>query len=487
MALPPSLPSSANATPALPPTSIPSATPAPASTSRSPLSPEAAPFYPGGTTGRPKELRWKDVSLSPISCFLAASADGSPTPFLDALLRQPSPSPAGPSPARSQAAAGPPTQVCPSAAQTRANSSRAVDHAPVPRLAGRCDAPLRRPRPARPRLHLVHGLPLRGRVVYNDRHARREEQRRPVHQRLGPRSHKRSSPPDAEGWQEVLPRPGQVGGRGQRASPRDLPEPSRIPAELVGRCLNCLSFGHKVATCRLPTRYLRCHRFRHVAKQCTQPRTSPEARRPPVRGASGSRCFVRARRDSPPIPRGSSAVGLTPSPPPAGRVPHKEGNSRRRQSPPRDAATAHRHAAPEVRGHTPRSFARTGRRGPDGYSSTPSPPTPVRVVDRDVAARQVACSFGWSLQLPIRFGRLSPKTIPGPPVLHGCGAGARHPRSPEVSTEGPVLSSPARPVPLPDRAADHVLACPSSPMLKTFEPMMFELAGQRVASVGSSR
>jgi hypothetical protein len=225
----------------------------------------------------------------------------------------------------------------------------------------------------------------------------------------------------------------------------------------------------------LPTRCLRCHRFRHVAKQCTRPRTSPEAHRPPVRAESGSRRFVRARRDSPPTPRGSLAVGSTPSPPPTGRVPLKDGHSRGRQSPPRDAATAHRHAAAEVRGHAPRSFASRGRRGPDGYGSTPSPPTPVRIVARDEAARQVACSFGWSLQLPIRFGRLSPKTVPEPPVLHG----ARHPRSPDVSTEGPVLSAHTRPVPLPDRAADHVLACPSSPMLKTFEPMMFELAGQR--------
>lgn len=37
---------------------------------------------------------------------------------------------------------------------------------------------------------------------------------------------------------------------------------------LWGRCFNCPSYSHKVATSRLPRRCLRCHGFRHLARDC---------------------------------------------------------------------------------------------------------------------------------------------------------------------------------------------------------------------------
>ena len=39
-----------------------------------------------------------------------------------------------------------------------------------------------------------------------------------------------------------------------------------------GRCLNCLSFKHQVASCYQPSWCLRCHGLRHRAKDCLRPR-----------------------------------------------------------------------------------------------------------------------------------------------------------------------------------------------------------------------
>ena len=85
------------------------------------------------------------------------------------------------------------------------------------------------------------------------------------------------------------------------------------------RCLNCLSFSHRLANCQLPLRCWKCRGFRHLARECKRPRS-------PAQGASrggdrGHERFVRARRgpDSPGTPAGSQATRTTPagSPPPA--------------------------------------------------------------------------------------------------------------------------------------------------------------------------
>jgi hypothetical protein len=56
---------------------------------------------------------------------------------------------------------------------------------------------------------------------------------------------------------------------GRSASHRPL---RHIPADLHGKCFNCLSSAHRVATCKLPQRCLRCKGLRHVARDCKQPR-----------------------------------------------------------------------------------------------------------------------------------------------------------------------------------------------------------------------
>ena len=56
--------------------------------------------------------------------------------------------------------------------------------------------------------------------------------------------------------------------------------------------MNCLSFNHRVATCRLPRRCLRCHGFRHLARDCRRPRAPPL-----VCEAAGSRTTTLPRRD----------------------------------------------------------------------------------------------------------------------------------------------------------------------------------------------
>ncbi|CAL4906951.1 unnamed protein product [Urochloa decumbens] len=155
--------------------------------------------------------------------------------------------------------------------------------------------------------------------------------RTPAHQRHGPqrveataqpRRH-RYSPPDAEGWRERLP-------QGRRSNPveaaprrNDVPPLRRLPVELDGHCLNCLSYGHRRASCKLPTRCLRCHGFHHVARECKQPRSPPIGSK-----AAGvvhhPQRFVRVRRrsHSPGTPRGSDAGGSTDV---GGTTPHEMG------------------------------------------------------------------------------------------------------------------------------------------------------------------
>lgn len=92
------------------------------------------------------------------------------------------------------------------------------------------------------------------------------------------------------------------------------------------------------------------------------------------------------------------------------------------------------------------------------------------------AVRRSAAPWGGRLPSPLRFGRVSPERLHTPPVRQGCEA--RRSRS----------EAHARHEPLPDQAAEHVITCCSaSPVLKTFESMLFEFGGQRCAPVSSSR
>jgi hypothetical protein len=93
----------------------------------------------------------------------------------------------------------------------------------------------------------------------------------PDHQRLGarvpPRRRRHISPPDSEGWREMLPQQADTPAtaditKSRRPCQRGIPEPLR------GRCLNCLSFTHRIATCRLPRRCFCCRGFRHLGRDC---------------------------------------------------------------------------------------------------------------------------------------------------------------------------------------------------------------------------
>jgi hypothetical protein len=89
-------------------------------------------------------------------------------------------------------------------------------------------------------------------------------QRAPVHRRLGP--FRRASSPDRDGWQEMLPRQGVEASQHHRQVQQVIGW--RFPDKLWGRCLNCLSWTHRVATCRHPCRCLRCNGLGHLARAC---------------------------------------------------------------------------------------------------------------------------------------------------------------------------------------------------------------------------
>lgn len=82
-----------------------------------------------------------------------------------------------------------------------------------------------------------------------------------------------------EGWQVVGSR--QRRARSHVPSPPSKLASPRYLAAVAGRCLNCLSFSHRVATCHLPTRCFNCHVFRHHLRDCKRPRN------PSVQQASG--------------------------------------------------------------------------------------------------------------------------------------------------------------------------------------------------------
>lgn len=128
----------------------------------------------------------------------------------------------------------------------------------------------------RPRPRIIHGLPIRSsgggsgacRAMSGGAH------RLPVHQMLGPRvpagSRRRFSTPDTEGWQKVLAREPSDGCAGEGPAPARTGQgaPRCIPEVLRDKCFNCFSTSHRVVTCKLPPRCLRCRCFRHLARDC---------------------------------------------------------------------------------------------------------------------------------------------------------------------------------------------------------------------------
>ncbi|CAN6357250.1 unnamed protein product [Urochloa humidicola] len=204
-------------------------------TPSSSLSPDAAPFYPAAG-GRTKFCRWADDDGYD-------SDNDHPTSYLDAARR-------------------PAKVVTALTASAQARSVAVMDRGGAVAGQKRKKRSRRRKKRGWPRPQLVCGMP-----------ARPVEGRTPTHLHLGHRG--RVSAPNADGWQEILPRQkmGHVAALAvPRCDPKQLPQAQKTPAELHGRCLNCLSYSHRVAICRMPRRCLRCHGFRHLAKDCKRPR-----------------------------------------------------------------------------------------------------------------------------------------------------------------------------------------------------------------------
>lgn len=156
------------------------------------------------------------------------------------------------------------------------------------------------------------------RVPATQRLRRRVNSRPPVHDRLGlrmsPRGRRRISPPDAEGWREVLSQstPENSGPTPSTGNATSRRRTRKIPEEMRDKCLNCLSRTHRIATCRHLLRCLRCYSYRYFARDCKRPRT-------PLNGDGGNATapnrFVRARHGSgsDDTAVGSQAGGATPN------------------------------------------------------------------------------------------------------------------------------------------------------------------------------
>lgn len=90
------------------------------------------------------------------------------------------------------------------------------------------------------------------------------------------RGRRQISPPEGDGWHEVLNRQGsEETSRGRPAAPPRRQR--RIPNARRDKCLNCLSTTHRIASCRRALRCLNCHGSNHMAGDCKRPR-SPGAR-----------------------------------------------------------------------------------------------------------------------------------------------------------------------------------------------------------------
>ena len=78
-------------------------------------------------------------------------------------------------------------------------------------------------------------------------------------QQGGYSARQRISAPDVDGWREVLSQgslSGAEGARPARTASTNQRPPTRYPEDLRGKCFNCLSTAHRVATCKLPLRCL---------------------------------------------------------------------------------------------------------------------------------------------------------------------------------------------------------------------------------------
>lgn len=295
----------------------PAATPAPDATKASlcssgkgALSPDAPPFFPDGAQGRSKTMRWVEISDYSDSDTDSVQSAGKPS-YLDAVLRG---TPVLVDPDLAGDGTQPPTQTVEMPpAEEVAEGRKSARKRRWRRMKPRAVDPTAAEPAAAPRAPVHQCL---GPQVSSGR--RQEGGRVSVHQRLGPQApprwRRRISAPDAEGWREVLPR--------QLAEPRPSPPPHnpprrrRIPEAVRDRCLICLSYNHRLATCRAPLRCLRCHGLRHLARDCKRGRSPGVGS-----GATGplNRRFIRAtgggRNDKPPASQAGDST--PPNSPPA--------------------------------------------------------------------------------------------------------------------------------------------------------------------------
>ncbi|KAG2632020.1 hypothetical protein PVAP13_2NG150358 [Panicum virgatum] len=123
---------------------------------------------------------------------------------------------------------------------------------------------------------------------------------------------------DEDGFQLVVPR--RRHRRDLGASRRVAPPRRPVPADLVGRCFNCLAFDHVAARCPNPSRCLRCEEVGHSARNCKRARRDA----PPARGrgqpvrrpnrapdATAARTCLRAWHSAASASTASSASGST--------------------------------------------------------------------------------------------------------------------------------------------------------------------------------
>jgi len=221
---------------------------------RSTLSLDAASFFPGHlSAGRSKRLRWEDGSLSGDS-----DLERSPSPSLKAasFTRSDAAPSSASHPPMAAAAATPMPRRRRRRRRRHRRSGRRAATAPT----GDCDPPR-----------------------WGGTAAPSVAPRIPVQLRLGPRS--RVSALDADGWRCTLPRSPILPvanqrlrrGGGEARLQLGVPpgvRPRIFPVDFRGRCFNCLSRTHRVATCRLPRHCLRCHGFGHIARDCKRPRSN---------------------------------------------------------------------------------------------------------------------------------------------------------------------------------------------------------------------
>jgi hypothetical protein len=330
---PPPNPSPSAATPAPPATNPTSA--ALLGKGAAPLSPHAIPFYPSDTPGRTKSMRWSEESDFSDDDFDAEPSPPPAGPYSDAVRQSSSARDvleAGTSSQPHSRAVHEPLEEAAEKGisprpyrrkrgkrkrkprsqrrregdalealgttqrpeQMEAGHNRGPAHqrlSPTTHLrdrglhrypAGRHDPPprqLRRQEGTRRERVPAHQW-LGPRSDLGDRDCRRRHRpvagdRVPAHLRLGPRIPRRGwrriSPPDVDGWREVLNRQGD--GTPPPGHDENLRQRRRIPVFMQDRCLNCLSYTHKIASCRRPLRCWNCHGERHLARDCKRPRS----------------------------------------------------------------------------------------------------------------------------------------------------------------------------------------------------------------------